>query len=128
MPNTIVATPQARTALARIKAAHGDVMFHVAGGCCDAHSPICLAAGELRIGARDILLGAFDGVNFYRMNKSHVACLIDATFLLDVTPGTSVGFSIEAAPGMRFTLTEKTAEVVSWRNSSSDQPSKRAPA
>ena len=114
MPNRIVATPQARAALAHIKAAHGSVMFHVAGGCCDAHSPICLNVGELRIGVRDILIGSFDGVNFYRMKSSDGACRDDATFLLDVTPGTSVGFSIEAAPGQRFTLTEKTAEAVGW--------------
>ena len=109
MPNEILATPEARQALARIRSEHGNVIFHVTGGCCDAHSPLCLPAGELRLGARDVLIGAFDGVAFYEMENSADECCCSATYVLDVMPGTGVGFSIAPGPGLRFTLRELPA-------------------
>ena len=114
MPNTILATPQALAAIERAKAAHGDVMFHVAGGCCDAHSPILLPVDELRLGARDLLMGTCAGVSFFMMASTpNDAPGRDATYLLDLSPGTSVGFSIEAGPNLRFILREKTRATVS---------------
>ncbi len=40
-----------------LSAAHGPLMFHQSGGCCDGSSPICYLEGEFRTGASDVLLG-----------------------------------------------------------------------
>ena len=72
MPNEIIATPEARAAIARIRADVGNIIFHVTGGCC-------------------------------------------GCYLLDLRPGLTVGFSLEAAPGKRFALREITASNVTCR-------------
>lgn len=58
----ISATPAASKALTQLQTLHGDIILHVTGGCCDARTPLCLRADELRIGPRDILLGNVEGV------------------------------------------------------------------
>lgn len=107
MPASISATPAARAALAQLKAAHGDIVLHLTGGCCDARTPLALAATELKLGARDVLFGEVEGVNIYEMAEQPAdgdACCSRTGFILDVVDGMTVGFSLEAAPGKRFTL------------------------
>jgi uncharacterized protein (DUF779 family) len=102
----ISATPEARTALLRVAAEHGPLMFHTSGGRVGGRQyPICLPAEALRLGARDHLLGEVEGVPVYEMEdrEGRVACRADA-YVLDVAPGAAIGFSIGAAPGKRFTL------------------------
>ena len=102
------ATPEAKQALSRIAAEHGPVMFHTSGGRVGGRTyPICLPLKELRLGARDHLLGEFDGVPIYGMEDRDggLSCAGHA-YVLDVVQGLSIGFSIVAAPGMRFTLRE----------------------
>jgi uncharacterized protein (DUF779 family) len=104
-PRHIRVSPDARQAIARLKSRHAEIMFHVTLGCCDAGSPLCLEAGELRLGSRDVLIGLADGVPVYAMIVGDDApCPRD--YILDVIPGTSVGFSLEAGFGIRFTLRE----------------------
>lgn len=98
-------TPEARKLIARIVETHGKVMFHVTLGCCDARSPLCLEAGELRLGARDVLIGMACGVPIYEMIVGDDAPP-PRDYIMDVIPGTSVGFSLEAGLGVRFTLRE----------------------
>ena len=40
--------------------AHGPLMFHQSGGCCDGSSPMCYPAGEFQTGPADVLLGELD--------------------------------------------------------------------
>jgi uncharacterized protein (DUF779 family) len=104
----IIATPEASAAIARAVAEHGPIMFHTSGGRVGGrHFPICLPADALRIGVRDHLLGVVAGAKVYEMEDRDGAprCRSSA-YVLDVAPGMSFGFSIEAAPGMRFTLKE----------------------
>lgn len=107
MPGSVSATPEARAALEKIRAEHGPVMFHTSGGRVGGRSiPICLPISELRIGARDQLLGEIDGTPIYEM-EDRDGGIVDChagDYVLDIGPGPSIGFSIPAAPGRRFTL------------------------
>lgn len=101
-------SPEAKLALDRIRANFSQVMFHVTLGCCDVRSPVCLEAGELRLGSSDHLIGFADGVAVYEMVRGDVRPE-PRDYLLDVTPGPSVGFSLDAVLGVRFTLREARA-------------------
>ncbi len=102
----ISATPEARAALARAVAENGPVMFHTSGGRVGGRSyPICLPRDALRLGVRDHLLGEVDGVPIYQMEDREGGATCSApSYVLDVAMGPSIGFSIPAAPGKRFTL------------------------
>lgn len=106
MPAAITATSAAKAALSNLRTSHGDIVLHLTGGCCDARTPLVLAATDLKLGARDQLFGEVEGVKVYEMATASGdgdACH-RTTFVLDVIDGLSVGFSLEAAPGKRFTL------------------------
>lgn len=103
----ISATPRAKAVLERLRDQHGDIILHVTGGCCDARTPLCLRAGELRLGARDILLGIVEDVPVYEMQSTPEICYCTGIYELDLTPGLPVGFSLDAGDGMRFTIREK---------------------
>jgi uncharacterized protein (DUF779 family) len=105
----VAVTPAAAGLLAELYAAHGPLMFHQSGGCCDGSSPMCYLAGEFRTGASDVLLAALrvDGVpepvtfwmsaaQFERWRHTHLT--------VDVVPGRGSGFSLEAPDGVRFLI------------------------
>ncbi len=101
-------SPEAKLALDRIRSNVQNIMFHITLGCRDVRSPVCLEDGELRLGGMDYLLGFADGVPVYEMVSGER--LPEARdYILDVTPGTSVGFSLDAGMGLRFTLREARA-------------------
>jgi uncharacterized protein len=103
---TITATPEAQAALKRLVDAHGPLMFHTSGGRMGGRSiPICLPVDELRLGARDHLLGEVEGVRIYDMeDRDGVSRSQSNAYILDVAVGAAIGFSLPAAPGLRFTL------------------------
>lgn len=101
-------SPEASKAIAVITKSHADIVFHITLGCCDARSPLCLDAGDLRIGARDHLIGMAGSAPVYDMLVTDDVPP-PRDYILDVTPGTSVGFSLEAGLGVRFTLREALA-------------------
>lgn len=110
-PEVISATPEAKAALQKIKAEHGPVMFHTSGGRTGGRNyPICLPREELRLGARDHLLGEVDGTPVYEMEDRDggKTCGADA-YVLDIAQGPTIGFSIPAGPGKRFTLMPASA-------------------
>jgi len=101
----VALTPEAADLLRRLRASHGDLMFHQSGGCCDGSAPMCYPAGEFRTGASDVHLGdlAVDSfvipvwmsaVQFEYWSHTHLT--------IDVVPGRGSGFSLEAPLGMRF--------------------------
>jgi uncharacterized protein (DUF779 family) len=103
---TISVTPEAREAIARVVEEHGPIMFHTSGGRVGGRSlPICLPLNALRLGARDHLIGEAHGAPVYEMEDTEgsTRCGYSA-YVLDVTRGPALGFSLAAAPGMRFTL------------------------
>jgi uncharacterized protein (DUF779 family) len=100
-----VATDEARAALARARAEHGALMFHLTSGRCQSRCPLCLPAEELRLGGRDIHIGDVEGVPIYEMEStpSDGSCSANS-YILDLEPGMTIGFSIVASPGLRFVL------------------------
>ncbi len=102
-------TPAAAGLIRSLRAAHGPLMFHQSGGCCDGSSPMCYTAGEFRTGSADVLIASVsvDGVDepitfwmsaaqFERRRHTHLT--------VDVVPGRGSGFSLEAPEGVRFLI------------------------
>src|SRR5699024_12842721 len=56
----VAMTPETLELLQKLRSIHGDLMFHLSGGCCDGSSPMCYPAGDFRTGAQDVLLGTFE--------------------------------------------------------------------
>ncbi|UGT41549.1 DUF779 domain-containing protein [Nocardia yamanashiensis] len=117
-PRRVRATAAAMDLLRRLRAAHGPLMLHQSGGCCDGSAPMCYPAGEFIVGDRDILLGLLD----LRLGPDEIpstapdsgdtapvwisgpqfAAWRHTQLILDVVPGRGSGFSLEAPEGMRF--------------------------
>ena len=87
--------------LRQLKAAHGDLMFHQSGGCCDGSSPMCYPAREFKVGQRDVHLGDVDGVPVY-IGALQYEAWRHTQLLIGVGPGRGGGFSLEAPLGVRF--------------------------
>lgn len=98
----VTATPAAREAIARLRAARGDpVMFVQSGGCCAGSTPMCYPAGEFIVGDADVLLGEIDGCPFYIDRRLDAAWHQDQ-FILDLEAGEPEGFSLPAGTGLHF--------------------------
>ncbi|GAA5191383.1 DUF779 domain-containing protein [Rugosimonospora acidiphila] len=109
MTSRVAITPAAAEVIRSLRGAHGPLMFHQSGGCCDGSSPMCYPQGEFRTGSSDVLLAelAIDGVDepvtfwmgaaqFERWRHTHLT--------VDVVPGRGSGFSLEAPEGVRFLI------------------------
>ncbi len=97
----VVATSAAIELIARLRAEHGDLLFHQSGGCCDGSAPMCYPAAGFRVGRRDVQLGDIAGCPFYIGAAQH-ACWVHTQLIIDVVPGRGAGFSLEAPAGVRF--------------------------
>ncbi|MEW2080305.1 DUF779 domain-containing protein [Streptomyces sp. NPDC005283] len=102
-------TPSAADLLRRLRAAHGPLMFHQSGGCCDGSAPMCYPDGEFRTGASDVLLedlrvdGVEESVSFW-MSRSQYEVWSHTRLIVDVVEGRGSGFSLEAPEGVRFLI------------------------
>lgn len=101
---SLKATHAARELIGALKAEHGTVSLHVSGSY--GVSVVCLAARELNIGARDVLVGTLNGVPMYLMT-SEIEYWRGSTLILDVAPGPGPGFSLEGPRGLHFTLRKR---------------------
>jgi uncharacterized protein (DUF779 family) len=99
----IDATEEALELIDRLVEAHGPVLFHQSGGCCDGSSPMCFPLGEFRIGGSDVLLGDVGGAPFH-MSAAQFEYWQHTHLTLDVVPGRGAGFSLEAPEGVRFLI------------------------
>ncbi|WP_336785302.1 DUF779 domain-containing protein [Paenibacillus sp. MMO-177] len=97
----VLATESALELIGRLRAKHGDVMFHQSGGCCDGSSPMCFPLGEFLIGEQDVLLGEIGGAPFY-MTKAQYDYWKNTQLIIDVVPGRGGMFSLEGPEGLRF--------------------------
>ena len=102
-------TDTAADVLRRLAAAHGSLMFHQSGGCCDGSAPMCYPAGEFRTGQADVHLGdlAVDGIGEpipVWMSSSQFEYWKHTHLTIDVVPGRGSGFSLEAPEGVRFLI------------------------
>ncbi|MDN3027794.1 DUF779 domain-containing protein [Streptomyces sp. S.PB5] len=100
-------TPAAAVLLRRLREAHGPLMFHQSGGCCDGSAPMCYPAGEFRTGGSDVLLaeleveGVEEPVTFW-MSRGQYEVWSHTRLIVDVVEGRGSGFSLEAPEGVRF--------------------------
>jgi uncharacterized protein (DUF779 family) len=101
MVERVLATDAALQLIAQLERRHGPLMFHQSGGCCDGSAPMCYPAGEFRVGANDVRLGAIGGAPFY-MDADQFAYWKHTQLIIDVVPGRGSGFSLEAPEGLRF--------------------------
>ncbi|HET6354301.1 DUF779 domain-containing protein [Streptomyces sp.] len=109
-------TPAAADLLRRLRAAHGPLMFHQSGGCCDGSAPMCYLAGEFRTGESDVLLedlrveGVEEPVSFW-ISRSQYAVWRHTRLVVDVVEGRGGGFSLEAPQGVRFLIRSHVSEL-----------------
>lgn len=102
-------TPAAAKLLGQLHRAHGPLMFHQSGGCCDGSAPMCYPAGEFRTGDADVLLaelavpGVAEPVSFW-MSRTQYEVWSHTRLIVDVVPGRGSGFSLEAPEGVRFLI------------------------
>jgi hypothetical protein len=101
MIERVLVTDAAAGLIARLQAAHGPLMFHQSGGCCDGSAPMCYPAGEFKVGAQDVLLGEIAGCQLY-IGAAQFEYWRHTQLIIDVVPGRGAGFSLEAPEGLRF--------------------------
>ena len=94
-------TDEARRVIDQLREAHGPLMFHQSGGCCDGSSPMCFQDGEFRVGASDVQIGEIHGCRFY-ISRRQFEHWQDTHLTIDVTPGRGASFSLEIPLGVRF--------------------------
>ncbi|MER5770373.1 DUF779 domain-containing protein [Streptomyces sp. NPDC001985] len=101
--------PAAAELLSVLTAAHGPLMFHQSGGCCDGSAPMCYPRGEFRTGQSDVLLaelrveGVAEVIPFW-MSRSQYELWSHTRLVVDVVEGRGSGFSLEAPEGVRFLI------------------------
>ena len=96
-------TDKAREVVDRLRAEHGELMFHQSGGCCDGSSPMCYPLGEFRVGGSDVLLGRIHGCPFY-MARDQFELWQNTHLTVDVVKGRGASFSLEIPLGLRFVI------------------------
>ena len=97
----VVVTPAAAELIGKLKAEHGEILFHQSGGCCDGSAPMCFPVNEFMVGHSDVKLGAIAGVPFY-MSESQFEYWQHTQLIIDVVPGNGGMFSLERPSGLRF--------------------------
>jgi uncharacterized protein (DUF779 family) len=101
MVERVNVTPEAVALIEKLRAIHGDLIFHQSGGCCDGSAPMCYPKGEFRVGGQDVRLGAIAGCDFF-MGAAQFEYWQHTQLTIDVVPGRGSGFSLEAPEGVRF--------------------------
>ena len=99
----VTATAAALALIEELEAAHGPLMFHQSGGCCDGSAPMCYPRGEFRVGERDVWLGSVAACPFY-ISGPQFEVWQHTQLTLDVVPGRGSGFSLESPRGVRFLI------------------------
>jgi uncharacterized protein (DUF779 family) len=109
----VVATPSALALIERLRAQHGELMFHQSGGCCDGSAPMCYPAGEFQVGDSDRLIGCIGGVPFY-ISRSQYEYWRHTQLIIDVVDGRGGMFSLEGPHGMRFLTRSRLYDDAEW--------------
>jgi uncharacterized protein (DUF779 family) len=97
----VKATEAAVELIRKLRAAHGPLLFHQSGGCCDGSAPMCYPAEEFKIGQRDVWLGEVEGTPVY-IGGQQFELWKHTQLIIDAVPGRGAGFSLEAPEGYRF--------------------------
>ncbi|UCF46189.1 MAG: DUF779 domain-containing protein [Myxococcales bacterium] len=97
----VKATEAAVELIRKLRAAHGPLLFHQSGGCCDGSAPMCYPAEEFKIGQRDVWLGEVEDTPVY-IGGQQFELWKHTQLIIDAVPGRGAGFSLEAPEGYRF--------------------------
>ena len=105
----VAVTGEAADLVRRLTLAHGPVMFHQSGGCCDGSAPMCFPVGDFITSDADVHLGDldFDGLAepvAVWMSRSQYEYWKHTHLTIDVVKGRGAGFSLEAPEGVRFLI------------------------
>ena len=106
VPLQVTATDAALGLIDRLRAMHGDVMFHQSGGCCDGSSPMCYPQNEFIVGDTDVLLGHIGDAPVYISGPQYEVWK-HTDLIIDVVPGRGGMFSLDNGREKRF-LTRST--------------------
>ncbi len=98
---SVSATPAALEAIDRLQAAQGPLAIFQSGGCCDGTSPICLRAADMAPSPHDLMLGTLGSTPFY-IDADQYERWNRPRFLIDVSPGAAMGFSLEGLHDVHF--------------------------
>jgi uncharacterized protein (DUF779 family) len=96
-------TDDARKVIEQLKKAHGPLMFHLSGGCCDGSAPMCFQVGEFKLGGVDEKVGEIVGCEFW-MDREQLRRWQHTQWTVDVVPGRGASFSLEIPLGVRFLI------------------------
>ncbi len=97
----VIATAAAIELIEKLKAEHGQILFHQSGGCCDGSAPMCFPVVEFTVGSSDVKLGEIGGVPFY-MSDSQFTYWQNTQLTIDCVRGNGGMFSLEGSSGLRF--------------------------
>ena len=98
MVERVLVTPEAEAVIERLRGAHGALLFHQSGGCCDGSSPMCYPLGEFWVGAQDVLMGEIADCPFY-IGAAQFEYWRHTQLIIDVVKGRGGGFSPGSARG-----------------------------
>lgn len=97
----VTATRAALDLIGELQAAHGPILFHQSGGCCDGSSPMCYPQGDFLIGDRDVRLGEIGGAPVY-IGAAQYELWRHTQLIIDVVPGRGGMFSLDNGTERRF--------------------------
>ena len=105
----VAVTGEAADLVRRLTQAHGPVMFHQSGGCCDGSAPMCFPVGDFMTSDADVHLGDLDIDGLAEpvavwMSRSQYEYWKHTHLTIDVVKGRGAGFSLEAPEGVRFLI------------------------
>lgn len=104
-PKQITATPTAEALLLSLQDRHGPLRLQISGSY--GVTVICLPQAELRLGARDEIVGTLGDVPVTMM-LNEARYWHDTSIVIDVASGVCVGFSLEGCDGVHFTLRKRS--------------------
>jgi hypothetical protein len=99
----VMATFEAIELLEIIRRAHGPLVIHQSGGCCDGSQPMSFLKEEFRLGGQDVRVGTIDGTEYW-MHGEQFAYWKHCQLTLDVVVGRGSSFSLEIPYGKRFII------------------------
>lgn len=100
-PVRVVATSAALDLISHLRSAHGEILFHQSGGCCDGSSPMCYPQEEFLVGDNDVCLGEIGGAPFY-MSGAQFDYWRHTQLIIDLVDGQGGMFSLDNGTGQRF--------------------------
>lgn len=106
----VKATDACLELISYLKSKHGDLMFHLSGGCCDGSSPMCFTLGEFKVGDQDVLVGHIGGCPFY-MGAAQHKLWQHTDLTIDVVEGRGASFSLEIPEGKRFIVYSELCDI-----------------